>query len=97
MSVAVGGGGAGQRPVDAHQRHSVAAAAELDALGDLGDDTDLGVLVAAARHQQHAGVGAGIDGQGHRHAGEYDGVIQGNQSIGSHVSTLRLLFDDVNY
>jgi hypothetical protein len=97
LSVAVGSGGAGQCTVEAHQRHGVAPAAKLDALGDLGDDADLRVFVAAARHQQDAGVGARIDGEGYRHAGEDDGVVEGNQSIGSHVSTLRLLLDDVNY
>jgi len=67
--------------VEADQRDPVAAAAELDALDHLGDDADLREGVAAARHQQDARVGAGIDGQRHRHTWKHDGVVQGNQSI----------------
>ena len=67
------------------------------ACSHLGDDTDLGKVAAAAGHQQDTGVGARIERQRHRHAGEHHHVVERNQSIGSHVSTLRLLLDDVNY
>ena len=97
VSVPAGGGGTGQRAVEAHQRHGVTAAAELDALGHFSDDADLGVFVAAARHQRAPGCRAGVDGKGHRHTGEHHGVVEGDQSEGGHDSTLRLLLDDVNY
>ena len=82
ISFAVGRGGPGQRAVKAHHRHREATPGDLDAVGDLRDDTYLRVFaIAAARHQEHTRVGTGIHRQGHLHAREDHRVVQGNQSV----------------
>ena len=58
--------------------------ASCDALGDLGDHADLGVVAAAPRDEQHARIAADVHRQRHRHAGEHHGIVEGDQFEGCH-------------
>ena len=80
----VGVRGAGDAAGDAGQRHGAAAAGQPHAVGDLRDRADLGERAVVARDQEHAILVAGVDGEGHVHRGEDDGVVKGNEQEGGH-------------
>ena len=75
----VGLGGAGDAAVQRRELDGVDAAGQAHALADLGDDADLGVVALMARDEQHLRLVPWIDRQGHLHAGEDDGVFEGDQ------------------
>jgi hypothetical protein len=54
-------------------------------VGDLGDRADLGELPVVTGDEQHALLVTRVDGQGHIHGGEDDGVVQGEEQEGGHV------------
>ena len=80
----VGVRGARDAAGDAGERHGAPAAGEADAVGDLGDRADLGELTLVARDQQHALLVARVDGEGHIHGGEDDGVVEGEEQERGH-------------
>ena len=80
----VGLGGAGDAAVQARQRGGAAAARKPDAVGDLGDGADLGVVVLVARHQQDAVFRPDVDGERHAHVREDDDVLQWNEQQLAH-------------
>ena len=82
-------GGAGDAPVKRHEGRQ-AAAAGGDPIRDLRDHADLRVRVVAARDKQHARIAVRLGREGHRHAGEYDDIVQGNQFEGCHESEVTL-------
>ena len=75
----VGVRGAGDAAGDAGQRDGAAAAGQADAVGDLGDRADLGVLALVARDEQDALLVADVDRERDVHGREDDGVVQGDQ------------------
>jgi hypothetical protein len=81
----VGVRGARDTAGNAGERDGATAAGEPDAVGDLGDRADLGELALVARNEQHALLVARIDGEGHIHGGEDDGVVEGEEQKGGHV------------
>ena len=84
----VGVRGARDAAGDAGERHRAAAAGQPDAVGHLGDRADLGELAVVARDEQHALLVARVDGEGHIHGGEDDGVVQGEEQQGGHIERL---------
>ena len=69
-------GGADHAAVQAREDDGAAAAAgQADALVDLGDGSDLGVLLLVARHEQDLRLVGGVDRQRDGHAREDDGVF----------------------
>ncbi len=81
----VGVRGARDAAGDAGERDGAAAAGQADAVGDLGDRADLGELAVVAGDEQHALLVARVDGEGHVHGGEDDGVVEGEEQEGGHV------------
>ena len=75
---------AGDAAGDAGELHGAAAAGEADAVGDLGDRADLGELAVVAGDEQHALLVTRVDGEGHIHCGEDDGVVQREEQEGVH-------------
>ncbi len=65
--------------VQALQGDRATAAGKAHALGHVGDGADAGELVALAGHEHDALGVTGVDGQGHVHVGEHDGVVDGYQ------------------
>ncbi len=80
----VGVGSARDPAVQAGQRHRAAAARQAHLLHHLGHRPHGGELVARARDQQHALLVADVDGEGHGHVWEDDGVVQRNEQEGVH-------------
>ena len=72
----VGVGGADDAAVQPGEGDGARAAGQADAVGDLGDGADRGVLVLVPRHQQHAVLVADVHRQGDGHAREHDGVVE---------------------
>ena len=62
--------------VEAGQRNGAPAAGQADAVADLGDRADLGVLALVPGHEQHALLVADVDGEGDVHVREDDEVVQ---------------------
>ena len=75
----VGAGRADAAAVQALERDGAAAAGKAHVLDHVGDGADAGELVALAGHEHHALGVTGVDGQGHVHVGEDDGVVDGDQ------------------
>ena len=75
----VGLGGAGDAAVQRRELDGADAAGQSHALAHLGDDADLGVVALVTRDEQHLRLVPWIDRQGHFHAGEDDGVFEGDQ------------------
>ena len=76
-------GGADDAAVEALQVTARHAAGHADAVGDLGDGADGGVLALVTRHEHDAVLVAHVDGEGDVHAGEDDGVLERDeQQIG---------------
>ena len=80
----VGVRGAGDTAGDAGQGHGTRAAGQADAVGHLGDRADLGELAVMTGDEQHALLVTRVDGEGHIHGGEDDGVVQGEEQQGVH-------------
>ncbi len=72
----VGVGGADDAAVQALEAHGVHSAPDAHVLGDLGDGADGGVFVLVPRDEHHALLVADVDGEGHVHAREDDGVLE---------------------
>ena len=70
--------GAGDAAVQPGQHDGAAAAGQPDALDHLGDDADGGVVVVMTGDEEHAGLVTHVDRQGDGHAGEHDGVVEGD-------------------
>ena len=86
----VGVGRADCGAMEAIERDGTHAAANADAVGDLGDGADGGVLVLVTRHEHDAVLVAHVDGEGDVHAGEDDGVFERDeQQIGQSGLTLQ--------
>ena len=66
----------------------VSSAGEAHTLGDRGDDADLGELGVVARDEHDALVIAHRGGERDAHAGENDGVIEGDQAQRAHINSL---------
>jgi hypothetical protein len=69
-------GGADDAAVQALEGDRTAPAGDADAVADFGDGADGGVLALVPRHEDHAIFVADVDGEGHVHAREDDGVLQ---------------------
>ena len=80
----VGVGRARDAAGDAGELHGAAAAGQADAVGHLGDRADLGELAVVAGDEQHALLVTRVDGEGHIHGGEDDGVVEGEEQEGGH-------------
>ncbi len=80
----VGVGGARDAAGDAGELHGAAAAGQADAVGDLGDRAHLGELAVVAGDEQHALLVTRVDGEGHIHGGEDDGVVEGEEQERGH-------------
>jgi len=79
----VGVSRADRAAVEAVKSDGARAAAESDAVGDLGDGADGGVLVLVTGHEHDAVLVADVDGEGDVHAREDDGVLERDeQQIG---------------
>ncbi len=74
--------GADAAAVEALERHGPAAAGQAHAVGDLGHRADGGELVALARHEHDALLGAHVDRQRHGHGREDDRVVDRDQQHG---------------
>jgi hypothetical protein len=61
---------------------------EANALGNRGDDADLGEFRVVARNEHDALVIAHRDGERDAHAGKDDGVIEGDQAQRAHINSL---------
>ena len=80
------------------ERHGGAAARQPDAVGDLGDGADLGVLALVLGHEQHALLVADVDRQRHVHVGEDDDVVEWDEQELAHGRfTLLGSFSDVGH
>ena len=77
-------GGARDAAGDAGELDGAGAAGQADAVGDLGDGADLGELAVVAGDEQHALLVTRVDGEGHIHGGEDDGVVEGEEQQGVH-------------
>ena len=75
----VGLGGAGDAAVERGELDGADAAGQPHALAHLGDDADRGVVALVTRDKQHLRLVPWIDRQGDLHAGEDDGVFEGDQ------------------
>ncbi len=75
----IGLGGAGDATVQRRELDGPDAAGKAHPLADLGDDADAGVVALVARDEQHLGLVPWIDRQCDLHAGEDDGVFEGDQ------------------
>ena len=84
----VGVRGARDAAGDAGELDGAAAAGQADAVGDLGDRADLGELAVVTGDEQHALLVTRVDGQGHIHGGEDDGVVEGEEQEGGHEERL---------
>ena len=80
--------GAGQAPVQRHERGD-GAAAKGDALRHFGDHADLGVAALSPRDEEHAGVAGRIGRQGHRHAREDDDLVEWDEPEVGHDCNVR--------
>ena len=80
----VGLGGAGDRAVQAVQRHGGVAAGQPHPVGHLGDGADLRVLAVVLGHEQHALLVADVDRQRHVHVGEDDDVVERDEQELAH-------------
>jgi hypothetical protein len=65
--------------MEAGNGDGAAAAREPHDSGDLGHGPDLRVLALVRRHEKDALVVTDVHGQRHRHVGEDDVVLQGDQ------------------
>jgi hypothetical protein len=66
--------------MEAGERNGEAGAArEADTLGHLGHGSDLRVLLLMLRNEQNALLVADVDRQRDGHAGEDDGVFEGDE------------------
>ena len=76
-------GGADDAAMQAFEADGATAAADADAVGDLGDGADGGVLALVPRHEHDAVFVADVHREGDVHAGEDDGVFERDeQQIG---------------
>jgi hypothetical protein len=75
--------GAGHAAVERHERGE-APSAGGDPIRNLRDHANLRVSVFAPRDEQHARIAVFFGRERHRHAGEHDHVVQGNQFEGCH-------------
>ncbi len=89
----VGVRGARDAAGDAGEGHGAAAAGQPDAVGDLGDRPDLGELAVMAGDEQDALLVARVDGEGHVHRGEDDGVVERDEKKGGHVGSFLRAID----
>jgi hypothetical protein len=76
--------GARDAAVPARQDGGVAAAGELQTLDHVDDRADVRVLGLVTRYQEDLFLLADVDREGHGHAREDDGVVEGDQSQGRH-------------
>ena len=60
------------------------AARELQAFDDVGDHPDVRILRLVARHEKHLLLVSHVYRERDGHAGEYDGVVERNESECSH-------------
>ena len=67
------------RAMESLEGDGVAGATDADAVGDLGDGADGGVLALVPRHEHDAVLVADVHGEGDVHAGKDDGVFQRNE------------------
>ena len=72
--------GAGLRSVQAGQRQGPTAAGQADALLDLGDRADAREGALMLGNEQDLVLVAGVDGEGHVHVGEDDGVLERDET-----------------
>src|SRR3954469_16867150 len=75
----VGVGGAGDAAGDALKVGAAGAARQAQPVRDARDRADGGVLALVTRHEEDPLLVAGIDGEGHVHRREDDGVVEGNE------------------
>ena len=79
VALGVGARGAGDAAADALEGDGAGAAGDPAALGDAGDRADAGVVLLVAGDHEHPLLVADLDREGRRHAGEEDGVVEGDE------------------
>ena len=82
--VAVGLGGAGDAAVQAGEDGGIAATGEFRPFDDVGDHADVRVLGFVPGNERTLLLVADVDREGDGHAGEDDGVVEGDQSQVGH-------------
>ena len=65
--------------MQAVERHRAGAAGQADAVGDLGNGPDLGIVTFVDRYEQDALLVAHVYGERHVHVREDDDVLQRNE------------------
>ena len=96
-SIRVGLGRSGYSPMETHERHRNSTSRQLDTFRHFGHNSDFGVFVSVARHQENMLVAADVRCQCDGHSRKNDNVIQRNQRKSCHSTNDMHIVDDVNY